>query len=63
LVLWRNFGETDLNWVQFFMLSAYATSIVGVALTALAASYFWRHAPVSHSEIALSSPLAGRVAS
>jgi len=45
LLLWRNFGEISLNWVQFFTLSAYATSIVGVAATALAAVYFWRRAP------------------
>ena len=42
LLLWRNFGAISLNWVQFFILSAYATSVVGVAATALAAVYFWR---------------------
>jgi len=42
LLLWRNFGEISLNWVQFFVLSAYATSAVGVVATALAALYFWR---------------------
>ena len=42
LLLWRNFGAISLNWVQFFILSAYATSIVGVVATALAALYFWR---------------------
>jgi hypothetical protein len=45
LLLWRNFGESKLNWVEFFTLSAYATSIVGFVSTALAAYYFWRHAP------------------
>jgi hypothetical protein len=44
LLLWRNFGEVSLNWVQFFILSAYATSLVGVVTTALAAIYFWRRA-------------------
>jgi hypothetical protein len=51
LLLWRNFGEVSLNWVQFFTLSAYATSIVGIATTGLAAVYFrWRaevHAPLA----------------
>jgi hypothetical protein len=42
LLLWRNFGEVSLNWVQFFILSAYATSIVGVVATGLAAIYFRR---------------------
>ena len=42
LLLWRNFGQVSLNWVQFFTLSAYATSIVGVVATVLAAIYFLR---------------------
>jgi hypothetical protein len=46
LLLWRNFGEISLNWVQFFILSAYATSIVGVVATALAAIYFRRRARI-----------------
>ncbi len=45
LLLWRNFGESSLNWVDFFILSAYGTSIVGLGATAFAAFYFWRHAP------------------
>jgi hypothetical protein len=40
LLLWRNFGGFKLNWLQFFTLSAYATSAVGAALTVLAALYF-----------------------
>ena len=44
LLLWRNFGEVDLNWVQFSILSAYGISIVGVGATALAAIYFQRQA-------------------
>ncbi len=40
LLLWRNFGAVHLNWVQFFTLSAYATSAVGVVTTVLAALYF-----------------------
>ncbi|HEX4504720.1 MAG TPA: DUF5690 family protein [Alphaproteobacteria bacterium] len=46
LLLWRNFGESKLNWVEFLTVSAYGTSIVGLLSTALAAFYFWRHAPV-----------------
>jgi len=42
LLLWRNFGETNLDWLQFFILSAYATSLVGVVLVVLAAAYFLR---------------------
>jgi hypothetical protein len=45
LLLWRNFGGSNLNWVEFFTLSAYGTSIIGLVSTAFAAFYFWRHAP------------------
>jgi hypothetical protein len=45
LLLWRNFGEFKLDWLQFFTLSAYAISLIGAALTALAAIYFQGHAP------------------
>ena len=40
LLLWRNFGAVNLNWLQFAILSAYATSAVGVACTLIAAIYF-----------------------
>ena len=40
LLLWRNFGGFHLDWLQFFTLSAYATSIIGAVLTAAAALYF-----------------------
>ncbi|WP_309605691.1 DUF5690 family protein [Phenylobacterium sp.] len=44
LVVWRNFGAVKLDWLQFFILSAYATSIVGAVLTSLAGLYFSRQA-------------------
>ena len=40
LLLWRNFGGFKLDWLQFFTLSAYGTSVVGAVLTAFAAIYF-----------------------
>ena len=40
LLLWRNFGGFKLDWLQFFTLSAYATSAAGAVLTVLAAIYF-----------------------
>lgn len=42
LVVWRNFGLAQLNWLQVFTASAYATSIGGMVLMALAALYFFR---------------------
>jgi len=40
LLVWRNFGEAKMNWLQFFIGSAYATSIVGAVLSTAAAFYF-----------------------
>ena len=40
LLLWRNFGGFRLDWLQFFTLTAYATSLAGAGLTALAAVSF-----------------------
>ncbi len=42
LLLWRNFGRPSLNWLQFFVLSAYATSLIGMFATTAAALYFYR---------------------
>lgn len=40
LLLWRNFGQGQLNWLQFFTVGAYVTSFVGAMATAIAALYF-----------------------
>ena len=40
LLLWRNFGGFKLDWLRFFEISAYTTSLVGAVLTAGAALYF-----------------------
>ncbi len=42
LLLWRNFGQASLNWLQFFTLGAYVTGAVGGAATLLAAMFFYR---------------------
>jgi uncharacterized membrane protein len=42
LLLWRNFGQSSLDWLQFFTRGAYITSVVGTAATILAALYFYR---------------------
>jgi hypothetical protein len=44
LLVWRNFGAIKMDWLQFFILSAYATSLVGAVFTAFAAIYFARQA-------------------
>ena len=40
LLLWRNFGQASLDWLQFFTLGAYVTAAIGVAATLVAAIYF-----------------------
>jgi hypothetical protein len=42
VLLWRNFGQGSLDWLQFFIRGAYVTSLVGSVATALAALYFHR---------------------
>jgi Family of unknown function (DUF5690) len=49
LLMWRNFGMTQLNWLQVFTASAYGASILGMLLIALSALYFYRKAaPVKY---------------
>ncbi|MEI8297619.1 MAG: DUF5690 family protein [Pseudomonadota bacterium] len=43
LLLWRNFGMVSLNWLQVYMLSTYATAVLGVLLVLGSAAYFYRH--------------------
>ncbi len=57
VLLWRNFGQGAMNWLQFFVMGVYATSVVGVIATALAALYFHHRAKASHG-----GGLAGQVA-
>lgn len=40
LLVWRNFAMVKLDWLNFFVLSVYATSIVGAVCTLLAGLYF-----------------------
>jgi hypothetical protein len=42
LLLWRNFGLMQLNWLQVFSASAYFTSVAGMILMGLSAWYFVR---------------------
>ena len=46
LLLWRNFGQASMNWLQFFIMGAYVTSVVGAVFTAIAALYFHRRSAV-----------------
>ncbi len=44
LLLWRNFGLVQLNWLQVFTASAYGTSVLGTLLMCFSALYFLRKA-------------------
>jgi hypothetical protein len=44
LLIWRNFGLMQLNWMQVFTASAYFTSTIGIVLVALSAVFFLRKA-------------------
>ena len=45
LLVWRNFAMVRLDWLGFFIDSAYATSVVGAVCTGLAGVYFLRRRP------------------
>jgi hypothetical protein len=40
LLVWRNFGLAQLDWLQVFRASAYGTSILGTLLVAGSALFF-----------------------
>ena len=40
LLLWRNFGLQQVEWLTVFRLSVYATSVIGVILVSLSLIYF-----------------------
>src|ERR1700761_6876690 len=42
VLLWRNFGQGQMDWLQFFILGAYVPAVVGGVCTVLAAIYFPR---------------------
>jgi hypothetical protein len=42
LLVWRNFGMVQLNWLQVFTASAYGGSVIGMILMGLSALYFLR---------------------
>lgn len=45
LLIWRNFGTVTLEWLPFFIGSAYATAVVGGLFVLASAAYFARRTP------------------
>lgn len=61
LLVWRNFGLVQLNWLQVFTAGAYATSIAGMILMSLSALYFVRKtAPFRRFDVVASSDGASK---
>ena len=50
VLLWRNFGQSSLNWLQFFIMGAYVTSLIGAGATAVAAIYFYRRSAAHRAD-------------
>jgi hypothetical protein len=44
LLLWRDFGLMQMNWLQVFTAGAYGASVIGASLVGLSALYFLRKA-------------------
>ena len=55
LLVWRNFGWVELNWLEVFTASAYGACLLGTLLVGLSAFFFWRKAaaPLMHPRTTL----------
>ncbi len=63
LLIWRNFGLVELDWLQVFSAGAYVTSIVGTALIGMSAVFFVRKAAAARAHAQPGSPRHGGMAS
>ena len=41
-LLYKNFGQPDLQWLEFFIGGSYVTGALCIALSGVSAAYFWR---------------------
>jgi hypothetical protein len=56
LLLWRNFGMQQMQWLAVFRLAIYATTVVGLVLTLLSLFYFLGRSRAAVAVPALSNP-------
>jgi hypothetical protein len=56
LLLWRNFGMQQMQWLAVFRLAIYATTAVGLVLTLLSLFYFLGRSRAAVAAPALSNP-------
>jgi hypothetical protein len=61
VLLWRHFGASALDWLQFFILGAYCTSLIGGVATILAVIYFWRRSTSARRDAHISVPAEARL--
>ena len=40
VLLYKNFGQSNSSWIQFFMGSTYLIAIMGVAISIISMAYF-----------------------
>ena len=60
LLLWRNFGLVQLNWLEVFMAGAYAASVLGLVLVGFSGLFFLRKARSTSTEFAYRAGVAHR---
>jgi hypothetical protein len=60
LLLYKNFGQAKLSWIEFFVDFSHATALICGALFALGAAYFWARTrgPAPEAEAAKAAPAA-----
>ena len=51
LLLYKNLGQANLSWLQFFTAFSYIAAGVCAALFVASSVYFWRHARVAAPEV------------
>ena len=56
LLIWRNFGLVQLNWLQVFTASAYGTSILGMLFMGLSGLYFLRKTAPATQFVSIATP-------
>jgi hypothetical protein len=62
LLVWRNFAMVSLDWLNFFVASAYATSVVGAACALLSGVYFLRRRRTRETRVAGSAEVQDALA-
>ncbi|WP_405410331.1 DUF5690 family protein [Maribacter sp. Asnod1-A12] len=57
VLLYKNFGQSNSSWLQFFMGSTYLISILGVVISIVSIVYFQKKYKKTHSKIEIKIPI------